>query len=548
MKMFHIDMNGLHYRRPYLEAWLGRLAALGYDTILWEVENGVRWETCPESAAPDAFGKEEFAAILATARRLGLAAVPLLQTLAHCEYVLRHPRYAELSEEPGRETQYCPLHPGLMPFLHRWIEEYLDVFGQVGLFHVGADEAWTLGTCPACRDHVARHSRSRLFIEHVKAVTAPLRRRGIVPAIWADMILTHPEALDRLPRGVVLFDWHYEIRRGMPEIQVWGPGMTLARDLSAETRARFGPWLYPHGDEPGRDPDPFFNAAYLRDQGFRVVGCSGSSSYGDNVFAPRHWLHVVNSADWVRTVADARLAGYLQTSWSVHLFPWELQLPAIAVPAFLSEDADASLATYPDWFAACFLGLGSGQRFWAACGLLSKPCLFSQTAQLGFGKAMRPTPRGWFSQRLGEIVGQGQVKTELGTCRERLADYRRAARLFAGLRPGTAQGKALLEDWILAADTLAHRAELGLHLLRHADTLADPRRPLPAAMARRLVHLRAGMRELRDRHAAMLRVRIKPQRRRQILGWMFDALDRELAGALARKTRPASRRAECTGT
>jgi hypothetical protein len=528
MRMFHIDMNVQHFTRTYLEQWLTRLAELGYDAILWELENGVCWETCPECVAADAFSKKEFHEILAFSRRLGLTPVPLFQTLAHCEYVLAHEPYAVFRESPDRTDQYCPLQPNLIAFLHRWIEEYLELFGEVSMFHLGADEAWTMGSCPKCRGYVDKHSKSKLYIDHVTSVAKPLWRRGITPAIWADMLLTHPETLDQLPRHFSLFDWHYELRRGMPQVQVWGPGMTSASALTPETLARFGRWLYPDGNEPGRDPDPFFNATYLRDKGFRVVGCSGSSSYGDNVFAPRHWLHVVNTADWVRTVADAGLAGFLETSWSVHLFPWELQLGAIAVPAFLREDADADLAAYPDWFAACFLGQSSGRAFWEACGLLAKPCLFTQTATLGFSKTALPTPRGWFLGRLCEIRRQERGEAELANCRERLSEYRQAMRLFARMRPSTEQGKVLLGEWRLAADALVQRAEMGILLLENLVALTDRNGILSAPAKRKLSAALARMCRIRSRFAVALRGRIKPTRRRHMLGWMFDALHREL--------------------
>ena len=99
---FHIDMNIAQFTPQYLEKWLNELARLGYDTIIWEVENNVKWETCPECASPDAFTKDEFREILALCRNLGLEPIPLFQTIAHCEYVLKHEKYKHLAESPGR--------------------------------------------------------------------------------------------------------------------------------------------------------------------------------------------------------------------------------------------------------------------------------------------------------------------------------------------------------------------------------------------------------------------------------------------------------------
>ncbi|MGZ5453346.1 MAG: family 20 glycosylhydrolase, partial [Candidatus Aminicenantales bacterium] len=139
---FHIDMNIGQFRGPYLKSELKALAAKGYNAIVWEVENNIRWETCPECVSPDAFTKAEFKDILAYSRSLGLEPIPLLQTIGHCEYVLKNERYKSLAEVPERIDQYCPRNPEVVAFLTKWIEEYLDVFGPIRYFHLGADEAY----------------------------------------------------------------------------------------------------------------------------------------------------------------------------------------------------------------------------------------------------------------------------------------------------------------------------------------------------------------------------------------------------------------------
>ena len=48
-------MNIAQFRGPYLKSELKALAAKGYNAIIWEVENNIRWETCPECVSPDAF-------------------------------------------------------------------------------------------------------------------------------------------------------------------------------------------------------------------------------------------------------------------------------------------------------------------------------------------------------------------------------------------------------------------------------------------------------------------------------------------------------------
>ena len=277
---FHIDMNISQFTGPYLKKELKALANLGHDTIIWEVENNIKWETCPECVSPDAFSKAEFKEILAYSRELGLEPIPLLQTIGHCEYVLKHEKYKPLAEVPDRIDQYCPQNPEVVPFLRKWIDEYLEVFGNVRYFHLGADEAYTLGECPRCRAYAAAHSLSALYIDHINAVSQPLIAKGIRPIIWADMLLHHPEALDSLSKQVVIYDWLYTRYLGSGGVWVWGQGTRAKDELDTATLARFGPYLYPFGDEPGRDPDPFYQAEYLAAHGFDVVVCPSSKRWG----------------------------------------------------------------------------------------------------------------------------------------------------------------------------------------------------------------------------------------------------------------------------
>ena len=174
MQGFHIDMNMAQFSRPYFEKWLQYLADKNFDTIIWEVENNIAWRTCPECVSPDAFSKTEFREILTFAASLGFNNIPLFQTIGHCEYVLKHEKYKSLAELPDKINQYCPRHESLLPFLSAWIEEYFEVFENPEYFHIGADEAWHLGSCKRCQEYVKTHSLSELYIDHINSVVKPI--------------------------------------------------------------------------------------------------------------------------------------------------------------------------------------------------------------------------------------------------------------------------------------------------------------------------------------------------------------------------------------
>jgi hypothetical protein len=524
---FHIDMNIAQFRGEYLKQELKRLAGLGYNTIIWEVENNITWDTCPECVSPDAFTKEEFKNILAYSRTLGLEPIPLLQTIGHCEYVLKNEKYKGLAELPDRIDQYCPRNPDVVPFLRKWAHEYLEVFGDVKYFHLGADEAYSLGQCPRCSAYAKEHSLSDLYISHINAVSQILTEKGIRPIIWGDMILHHPEALDKLSKKVMIFDWLYDRFYGSGEIQVWGQGNRGRDELDDGTLKRFGAYLYPFGDEPGRDPDPFYTADYLEARGFDVVICPSSSCYGDSVFAPRTFFHMRNTCDSFRKGLSGKRKGAVLTSWTVHLFPWEVQETSIELPNLIITNPNGDLESHQISYVRKHFGVDD-TRFFSAAGLLAKRGLFNYAADLGFSKDARPAPKDYVANRLDEIAKSGELEKELKACQTRLDEYRNGLTAFGKYSKVVNNGRQELEFWDLAARNLINRAEAGRILLKnkiegdHGGTRAEAKRILEE------------LRGLRREMEAAYSTRMKPSRTKEIMQWIYDSIERALARAAGR--------------
>ena len=57
--VFHIDLNSVSLKESYIKKWLKKVSDMGYNAVLWEVENEIQWETCPECVSPDAFSKDK---------------------------------------------------------------------------------------------------------------------------------------------------------------------------------------------------------------------------------------------------------------------------------------------------------------------------------------------------------------------------------------------------------------------------------------------------------------------------------------------------------
>ena len=525
MRAFHIDLNHANPTAERLQRWLGHLAGIGYDTILWEVEDAVAWQTIAPCAAPDAFTREEFRAVLAEGTRLGLTHIPLLQTLGHCEYVLRNKAYAHLTEIPGSAAQYCPSHAEVVPLLHRLIAEYIEVFGDITRFHLGMDEATHLGSCPVCAAKVSEIGLTGLYAEHLQALRPPLTERGIQPMIWADMALSHQETIAALPRDVVLCDWNYFTWAGQERAWLWTrrDPVTLHNEpvdphsLTADERQRFGQDLWPHGEAAAFDP--CYTATQLARHGYPVVACPTTSCYGDNVFAPRFWDKLRNTVTWARRGAGADLEGSIVTSWTVHQHPWELQSVLI--------DAGALALAYPAEDAACLAERLVARTFGCipeplirAWELLSEPCLFSQVFNLGYSKSTIPSDASVGLALLDRLFSQNHLARELERCCERRLGYLEAGTLIAGSQAAAGRGHELLALWDLAARNLAERAAGAACLIRWR-TAGEAAADAPE----RLTQLRTLRAETAQAYRSL---GSKPLRLAQQMQWLYGPVESAL--------------------
>lgn len=297
--VLHLDFNTIQMKEEAVVDCLREASALGYNAVLWEVENKVRWETCPECVDPEAFSKDEFRRILAEADRLGLEPIPLMQTFGHAEYVLRHEKYAGWRESQPNFACYCVSRPDVLAFQKALLKEYLDLFGgRVRRFHLGGDEALAFGTCPRCREF----DKMDLYVRHLTAVSEELEEKGIRPGVWADMVLlggdwrnhgkadVADEVMLKLPRRFTLWNWDYN---------------------------------YIAGPRHGR----IAATPRLTKLGYEVILSTSSQSAMDSPFMPQFKAHRDNIAVCAADVRDQKLAGLCVTSWSVHLYPKTLQYP-----------------------------------------------------------------------------------------------------------------------------------------------------------------------------------------------------------------------------
>jgi Glycosyl hydrolase family 20, catalytic domain len=217
-----------------------RLAPMGINVLILEVNYDFAFHAHPELSGGDNTLRVEDARDLAeTCRKHDIRLIPMLNCLGHQSWaqstaplLARHP---ELDESPGVPKDnkgiycrsWCPLHPDVNRIVFSLIDELIDAFGS-DAFHVGMDEVFLMAhpSCPRCKGE----DPAELFAKAVNDLHRHIvAERKQTMLMWADRLLDDKKfgygkweasangtgpAIDRIPKDIIMCDWHYETRPG----------------------------------------------------------------------------------------------------------------------------------------------------------------------------------------------------------------------------------------------------------------------------------------------------------------------------------------------
>lgn len=157
-------------------------ARLKLNTILMEFGDRFPFERHFVVRAPSSLTREEVKQLLAHAHANSIQPIPLLQSLGHLNYLLKHEQYADIREEGKALAQMCPSNEKSFRVFTELAEEILALFDGCPQMHIGADETRQLGVCPRCKAEADRSGKGRLYVTHINKVCDWLSRRNVVPS------------------------------------------------------------------------------------------------------------------------------------------------------------------------------------------------------------------------------------------------------------------------------------------------------------------------------------------------------------------------------
>ncbi len=257
-------MMGDRSKLPAAQSLIGEIApSLDLNWVILEVNGHFQYQSHPEASEPDSMSAADARGLAGAARANGITLVPMYNCLGHQSWkdkpgaLLRS--HSEFDEAPDLDAtaedfycmSWCPNHPELNLLLFDLFDELVEAFEAEAL-HVGMDEVFILGHCPRCKGT----ANADLFAKAVNDYHAHLvDERGVEMQMWGDRLLdakamgyglwesseneTH-EAIDRVPKDIVMCDWHYEIMDDFPSVKffqekgfrVWPAGWNKEQSIA----------------------------------------------------------------------------------------------------------------------------------------------------------------------------------------------------------------------------------------------------------------------------------------------------------------------------
>ncbi len=197
----------------YIKYQIRRYAELKINAMSFYIEHIVKTEKYPDFAPGNGnISIEEFKELSEYAKPYNIELVGNFQSLGHFEKILSHPQYRHLG---ATDRMLDPLNPEGIEFLNNIYSEMAPAFSS-DFFTPNCDEAWDLsrGKLSGAGDSL---TVAEIYANHVMSIDSSLQKLGKNTIIWGDIILSHPEILDIIPKNIIVGAWNYSPNESFAE-------------------------------------------------------------------------------------------------------------------------------------------------------------------------------------------------------------------------------------------------------------------------------------------------------------------------------------------
>lgn len=231
-----VDLRGVHLcifpetKLDFLKKCVRSCAIAKFSHIVFEFWGMLKFDCMKELAWPFAYSKEEIKEIVREANTLGIEIIPMFNHLGHAsgsreingKHVVldQNPRYEYMFESYG--WLWNLKRDDVYELLGKVRDELIDVCGKGSYFHIGCDEAYSIG-----------HNEDEAWkaVKYLNRISNDLKAKGRRAIMWHDMLLATNEfkgytgmsskevasiLINNIDKDILIADWHYS-----PHDETW---------------------------------------------------------------------------------------------------------------------------------------------------------------------------------------------------------------------------------------------------------------------------------------------------------------------------------------
>lgn len=238
---FCIEAPSIENVEEFVEFIDNELAPSGINTLILRVDFNYDYKLRPELRDENPLTYKDVKSLVTVCKKNNINLIPQVNLLGHQSWESTlskllevypdfdetpHVKLPEKYEWPNSNglycKSYCPLHPKVHEVVFDLINEIVEVF-EAKDFHAGMDEVFYLAdeNCPRC----SGKNPGELFAGEVTLLSNHLNKTNVKLWIWGDRLIegsisgigtwegstnNTENAIDLIPKNVVICDWHYE--------------------------------------------------------------------------------------------------------------------------------------------------------------------------------------------------------------------------------------------------------------------------------------------------------------------------------------------------
>jgi hexosaminidase len=299
-RAIHLDLKHHLDAGHYYYDMIDRLAGLKINAIIVEFEDKIRYRKAPLVAASHAITVEEFAAISRYAKDRNVEISPLVQGLGHASFILKHPEYKKLRDNPASDWSFDPLLPETYDLQFSLYEDAIAATPYGKYLHVGGDEVGDLGQSDLSKKSGLKPMQ--LQMQWLKKVCEFARSHDRIPIFWDDMVF----------KLAGLYETTYDSRIPLAKVEeLWKEKSHLLDENSAlfPKECVYMRWNYDTPDLPGNHKA----LEWYKTHHLKVMAATSAQTQWPML--PRDKSNFQPIKDFCRITSENKLDGILCTGW-----------------------------------------------------------------------------------------------------------------------------------------------------------------------------------------------------------------------------------------